>query len=571
MDAESIEKRLERMEQRLAALENRPAVAAPASSPRRVEFRPTGPSKPIDWEALASVWFNRVGILALVLGVSFFLKYAFDHQWLNETARVILGLVAGLAMVGAGDHLCRTGPRAYGQSLIGGGLCILYLSIFGAFGYYHLIGQTEAFAAMALVTAGACAMAVRQDALPVAVVGLLGGFGTPMLLSTGTVNVHGLFGYLSILNAGLAAVAFFKDWRALGLGALTLTHFYVQAYVNSSHYSPDYLFWMAYYVFAYWLLFAASSVGYYFHAGKPSRSEDIGLAALNAGAFFWTIYRLFNPSYHAWMGAASLAVGGVYAALASAVGKRPSPDRNLILAHLGLAIVFLTIAVPIQLDLQWITVGWAIEAGVLFLAGFQLAHPQARFMGAGVLLTAIVRALVVDSHLAVPHAFLFNERGLAYVAVFAAILVCVSGYRADFEAHPEEKNFRSFFGVVGVMLGLWWLSLEGREFWQSFTPENQLRWFGAGYEAMKNMRIARSFSLSAVWGLYGFAWFAYGVWLERRPIRLLALAILAGTVAKVFLIDLSFLDAVWRIVSFMGLGVLTMAVSYYYQNARKSA
>ncbi|OGS41298.1 MAG: hypothetical protein A2506_11375 [Elusimicrobia bacterium RIFOXYD12_FULL_66_9] len=568
---EALEQRLARLEERLTALEShKPAAPARPGTPTRIEFRPPAPSAPIDWEALAGVWFNRVGILALVLGVAFFLKYAFEHRWLNETARVILGLLSGIVMTATGDRLCRTGPRAYGQSLVGGGLSILYLSLYGAYGYYHLIGQSEAFAAMALVTAAACALAVRQDALPIAVVGLLGGFLTPKLLSTGVVNVHGLFGYLSILNVGLVGVAYFKGWRALGLGALALTQLYVQGYVSTSLYSSEHLGWMLYYATSYWLLFMAASVAHYFHARVPSRQEDVGLAALNAATFFWTVYQLLRADHHAWLGGLSLAVGGVYAALAAAVGRCEPRERNLILSHLGLAVVFLTLAIPIQFDLEWITVGWAVEAAMLFAAGFKLDHRESRFMGAGVLLTAIVRVMVVDSAHSSQH-FLFNQRGLAYAFVLGAITVCVSGYRSLNDPHPQEKDFRTFFGVAGVLLGLLFLSLEGRDFWQNLSAESKLAWFGADYVGQKNLRIAKSFSLSAVWGLYGFAWFAYGAWQQRRPIRLLALLILLLTVAKVFLIDLSFLEAVWRILSFMGLGALTLAVSYYYQNARKLA
>lgn len=568
MDLDSTEKRLQLLEERLAALErrevDRPNAGGATLPPRRIVFHPPPPKDPIDWEALASVWFNRVGVLALVLGVSFFLKFAFEHRWLNETARVVMGLISGIALAAVGDGFCRKGLRAYGQTLLGGGLSVLYLSIYSAFGYYHLIGQGEAFAAMTLVTAGACAMSLRQDTQLIAVVGLLGGFLTPRLLSTGVINVHGLFGYLSILNSGLVALSFFKDWRALSLGALALTQLYVQGYVGTSAYQPESLFWMVYYIASYWLLFMAASVGYNFHSGKLSRNEDIALSVLNAAVFFWTVYRLLNPGYHAWLGALSLVVGGVYAALAGALGRREPPDRNLTLSHLGLAIVFLTLAIPIQLDVKWITIGWATEAAVLFAAGFKLDHRQFRFMAAGVLLITIIRALIVDSFLPSPHVLLFNERGLAYAFVFAAIVICVRGYRADRELHPQEKDFRSFFGVIGVFMGLWFLSFEGREFWQNLP-------IGTGYEGIKNHRIAQSFSLSAVWGLYGFSWFAYGAWQKRRPIRLLALTILAATVSKVFLVDLSFLEAVWRIVSFLGLGVLTLAVSYYYQNVRQSA
>ncbi|MBI4056819.1 MAG: DUF2339 domain-containing protein [Elusimicrobia bacterium] len=581
MESESAESRLARLEQRLAQLEKlleqgKPSAAKefvppfPSTHPSVPPFpkRPLTPPKPIDWEALAGKWFNRVGVVAIVFAVSFFLKYAFDHRWIGELGRVALGILTGMGMLYAGDKFCRKKMPGYGHMLMGGGISVLYLSIYAGFSYYHLLPQAAAFSFMCLITAGACALAIRQNALSIALVGIVGGFLTPKLMSTGVVQEQILFGYLTMLNLGVLAVSFFKDWRGINLLALLFTQIYVQGYV-SIFYTSEHLGLMEFYLTAYWIIFMVASVGFYIREGKNSRPQDVGLALLNAGTFFGTLYRLLKPHYHDWLGFLCLVIAGVYACLAISLNKREKIDRNLVLTHLGLAIVFLTLAVPIQFDLKWVTIGWAVEAAVLFAAGFKLNHKEARFMAAGVLLVAILRALFVDSFLSQPHAFLFNQRGLSFVCVLAAIVLCINGYRQLADPHDEEKGFRSFFGVSGVFLGLWFLSLEGREFWTTMSPESKLSYFGPGYEGIRNLEIAKSFSISAVWGLYGFAWFLYGVWQERRPIRLLALVILSVTVLKVFLIDLSFLRTIWRILSLFGLGMVTMAVSYFYQRDKK--
>lgn len=569
MDDNALEARLKSLEERLARLESgkpaKPVYFAPGSSVPVAAAKT--PSKPVDWESLAGTWFNRVGIVALVFGVSFFLKYAFDHRWIGELGRVVLGILAGMAMLAAGDRFARTGMAYYGRMLLGGGICVLYLSGYSAFAYYHLITQTAAFSFLVAVTASACALAVRQDARPIATLGLLGGFLTPKLLSTGSVQEHALFGYLLVLNLGLMAVARFKDWRELGLLALALTELYVQGYRHSHHYSPEKLWMFLGYASAYWAVFALSAAAR--RGAGPRSSEDSTLAVLNAGVFYWTLYHALKAEHRAWLGPLAVAVAAAYAGLASAL-ESAKAERSLVLAHLGVAVALLVAAVPIHFELKWVTIGWAAEAAALLAAGFKLDHKPFRLMGAAVLAAAAARALLSDSHLRGDYIFLLNQRTLSYAAVLAAILVLARGYALlGTRAGDEELAFRNAFGVAGIFLGFCWISYEARGFWDVLDPARRAAWLGG--DLYRNLRIAKSFSLSAAWALYGSGWFLYGVFIERKPVRLLALGILTLTVLKVFLVDLSFLRAAWRILSLMGLGAVAMAVSYYYQRGKTSA
>ena len=148
-----------------------PAASAPA--PERLESR------------MGLTWINRIGVITLIIGVAFFFKYAIDNQWIGETGRVILGVLAGFVAIAAADVLWRRNQKVFAQGISGLGIGILYLSFYATFGFYHLLPQAAAFVLMAMATALAGALALRYNAMAIAALGMLGGYATPVLLSAG--------------------------------------------------------------------------------------------------------------------------------------------------------------------------------------------------------------------------------------------------------------------------------------------------------------------------------------------------------------------------------------------------
>ena len=188
------------------------ATAAASEAPRTIDRITKGR----DLEALiGGNWFNRIGIFAIILGSGFFLKYAFDNQWIGPSARVMIGFIIGIGFIGSGELFRKRDYRYYAHGFSGGGIAILYLTVFAAFSFYGLIGQVPAFLFMSLVTILAVLLAAVYDALAIAILGLLGGFLTPVLLSTGKDNQVGFFSYLILLNLGVLGLAYFKQWRVL--------------------------------------------------------------------------------------------------------------------------------------------------------------------------------------------------------------------------------------------------------------------------------------------------------------------------------------------------------------------
>ena len=189
-----------------------PVSAQPAPRPVPV----TLPS--INWEQFMGVkLFAWIGGLALFLGLAFFVKYSFDNNLVSPEIRVAIGYVLGVGLLVGGLVLVRREYSVLGQTLCATGVLALYANIFASHAFYHFIGVLPAFALMVLVTAVAFLLAVRLDAQVVAILGLLGGFLTPVLLSTGKDNPLGLFSYLALLDAGLIAVVARKRWNYLVL------------------------------------------------------------------------------------------------------------------------------------------------------------------------------------------------------------------------------------------------------------------------------------------------------------------------------------------------------------------
>lgn len=168
----------------------------------------------IDWEQFMGVkLFAWLGGLALFLGVAFFVKYSLDHGWIPDAVRVAMGFVLGAGLIVGGLKLPRQKYAVLAQTLIGTGVVSLYAVTFSCGKeHYNFLGTGAMGMVMTLITATAFILAVRLEAQVIALLGILGGFLTPILLSTGVDNPGGLFGYLTLLNLGLVAVALHRSW-----------------------------------------------------------------------------------------------------------------------------------------------------------------------------------------------------------------------------------------------------------------------------------------------------------------------------------------------------------------------
>ena len=269
-----------------------------AAAPKEMPFETIAPpSRKIDWEQfMGAKLFAWIGGFALFLGVAFFVKYSFEHNLIPPELRVAIGFLAGIALVGGGLLLKRKENVITAQTLCATGILILYAVTFACRAFYHFpfFGLFPTFALMALITTAAFLLAVRMDALVVAVLGIAGGFLTPVLLSTGQDNPLGLFGYIALLDIGLLAVARRKDWRSLPILGAVGTVFMQIAWVGNFFLRQQYfagnktLIPMAVFL-GFEILFLAAAVTSK-RAGKLDNAISGAALGVGAIAMCWAFY-----------------------------------------------------------------------------------------------------------------------------------------------------------------------------------------------------------------------------------------------------------------------------------------
>lgn len=526
------------------------AGARAAGATRRKESRRS------DFESLiGGSWFLWIGIIAVSFGVAFFLKWAFESQWIGPTGRVMLGAAAGVGFLALGERLRWRGLRQYAYVLSGGGILILYLSIYAAYGFYQLIAQLPAFLLMIAVTATAVLLSARLDALPIAILGLVGGFLTPILLSTGRDNETGLFSYIALLDAGVLTLAYLKRWRSLYYMSFVATLMMITGWATI-HYAPEKLWTTVFFTSLFFLLFSLLAVVHNVLPRRPAAWFDITLIIANATFYFSMNYGMLNQAgYHSWLGSFALTLSAFYVLLFYLAWSRHPADRLLNYSLVGAGITFFTLALAIQLDGQWVTIGWACEAAVLAWVGLRAGVSAPRHASIFVFSVAVTHWLTIDlfnfaarnSEAAVAFTPLLNSRAAACAALVAASAIIVRLYRqAGGRVTEEERSvMTTAFTLAGNLLAFTILTLDTDEYFQrqKALVGGQT---GNGNEAVGRLENARLLTLTALWTLYGAAALAIGIVRRVRALRLAALALLVCTVFKVLTLDLDFAAARWH-------------------------
>lgn len=314
--------------------------------------------------AFASQWLLRIGILLLVVGIGFFLKYSIERDLITPIGRVGLSTIAGLGLLIGGVRLLGGKFHIFGQGLMGGGIATLYFTVFAAADFYHLIEMPVAFGLMIGVTTLSGWLAVRFHSKLVAILGVLGGYGTPIMLDTGVVNFTGLYGYMTILGLGVLGVCAHKRWPLLNY--LSLTCNWALALAALRGYQPVHFQEVLAFLTGFFVLFSTMVFVYNLRNRVKSNLLDLLVLFGNAGVYFVTAFRLIEMQHgREWTAALTLGLAAFYILHVYYGLARKILDRELMLSFIGLAAFFLTITIPLVLSDAWLTVSWSIQALIL--------------------------------------------------------------------------------------------------------------------------------------------------------------------------------------------------------------
>ncbi len=548
---------------------------------------PIGTTQTLSHEEASGRFLGKLGVVAVLVGVAFFLKYAFDNNWVGPSGRVMTGILFGLAFLVVGQML-RKKYLNYSDLVMGAGLGILYLSAYSAHSFYGLIDSFTTTIFMSLVTALAVVMSVVNATVTLSVVGVIGGFATPFLAGVHENNMLGLFGYLSILNIGVLGVSFFKKWPKLVVAA------FIGAAINFfswylTYYSENFLAPTLFFLFLSFIIFVAASVARALTAGIKAEQSDYFLLGFNAFAFAVMGYNILDGHYHAVLGFGAVLIALVYSLVAYLANKYNPQDIALNIFLPGLAVVFLSVAVPLQFSGPWIAVAWFVESCFLYMVASIINNRGFQIMGLAVYAFGLVDFFSWAGRIVYDKNFtpIFNSSFAVLVLAIVVAYAIAYVYRKYGSVSVEiQKRGATAFVIIANVLTIYAVSSQvifyhnaekviTAEKYQTDTRDASL--YNSGYDTSPSVGVAnqayyqelsnitnRSNTLVSIfWTLY--AVFLTGIGFARRlaGVRRLGLVLFVVTAFKV-VVDVWSLGQLYRIVSFTVFGVVALIASFAY-------
>jgi uncharacterized membrane protein len=541
--------------------------------PAQVERKPAR-VKEREWEQiLGGNWLARIGVLALIIGIGFFLKYAFDTNWIGPAARVTLGVIAGLIMLWLGYYWRKRYPIMT-RVLSGGGIAVLYLAIFASFATYHLVSIYVAVVLLLIISGISTALALRYNSMALAIIGIFGAFFAPYILGAFSDRGTGvdtrsqaiqLLIYIIVVDLGILLLSTFRNWRwftLLALACSLITYgFWYREFDNLVSLAVAEIG-----ITVIFLSFVGATSLFHIVWRRIPQAFDYLLMSFTAAAYAGISLGLMWDTFRVWMGGFVLLLAIFYGLLAYLANKRSAGNTRLSGFSLAIALIFLTIAIPVQFrDHATTTIAWAIETVAFAWLSFILKTPLLRYCSYAVFTAMVWRMLIFDTTVEIAtFKPVINARFLAFIIGIAATYFTVfTLWRRRDTIIGEWRVAAPILLIVASFLSIWIISFE---VWQSFS-KSLITADRASREGLQN---AQNLSLTAVLAIYAVAGLIIGIWKKWRYVRLGSLALLVVPIIKVFVYDVFNLETSYRIGAFVGLGLLLLASAYLYQRYSKA-
>lgn len=565
-------------------------------------------------------WFQWLGIAALVIALLFFLKWTFDNGWIGPTGRIFIGYVLCAAAMYAGDRL-RAKYGEWSLAFTGGGALGCYIVTWIALHTYQLFPSPVAFAIYILTTLVVCLLAAYYSALPLAAFGIIGGLITPMLLGSGG-SMFGLLLYILILDLGICALAHVRQWRVLHVIGLIGTALYeVMALASRELERPT--------AIAFALLFMAIYllVPLVYNLWKRQKSEqaDVLLLVGNALFHFWLFLQWLGMTpglreqYDALL---ALGFAVLFLLWSEEIYRRNRADTPMVLGSVSLAVLFTSLAIPMQFGGMWVPLAWSLESAFLLWVALELKDARLKRFGWIVMGAAylwyffgglesgreIINPMYHDPMLFLIWAFLFvgiaslafgredrKEYGLLpFAAIGLGVLTLSFGLNLLNPARSPLSILERFFEALALIGGSYAVLWQAKSKWSTLS-ESEKQGFttlGIGVQIVTLFYLSNEYAraiyerrlfagtlrpqqylqvgLSILWALYASLALVIGIMRNWKPLRLFGMIVLLIAIAKLTLIDMFSLGTGMRIIGFTILGGLLVSASFLYQRKKEA-
>lgn len=509
----------------------------------------SAPQSSADETESAAGWLTKIGVLAVIFGIGFFIKYAIDMGWISEWTRVIIGLGAGVLLCVLG-HLWKDKFVQYAAALTGGGIALMYFSLFASYQFYHLVPQAVALVGMVIVSAFGVYVAYERKSVALGALAIFGAYLAPIFLASGNDQQIALYAYIGLLTLVAVIISFaYYSSELLFLSFLCSVIDYslwAAKFLNTGNTWPAAIFA----AFLFLLLMIGGAAAFHKHHQAKTLPQDaekyLTLLAVCLGIFYsLALPILLYTHFHEYLAIMAL-LGSVGAFIAYAlVDRLEIKSLNYSLAFVGTGLLALACIWQFEgklTDFILIALGLALVA-----AGAFLKRAELRVWGL-LTLVACVFAVLFTPYEVKEYVFILNSKFGLVLAETAALWMAGWIY-GQIEATSAEAQAKEAAFAIGSLLLWFGFSWELVQYYQDPASMNTL-----------------NLILSLWWIAYGTALIIFGAVAKSAVFKKIAIAIYALAIMKVFLYDVTRLETGYRIVSFVVLGVILLSVSYFYQH-----
>lgn len=448
---------IKKVEQEVIKVEATPEVVKPVLSKKKVApkvekqkqaafVKPKKKKRDIE-KFIGENLINKIGIGILVLGIVYFVRYAIDQNWISEVGRVAIGILSGGILTFIA-HKMRKTYTAFSSVLVGGAMAIFYYSVSIGFHDYQLFSQPVAFGLMVLITGFSVLLSISYDKKELAILGLIGAFTTPLMVSNGGSNYEVLFSYLAIVNVGMIVLAYFKKWNVVNILSFAFTvlmfgGWFVSKVVGVVN--PPYqgaLFFAGLFYLIFFIMHIINNV----KEKRKFKGYEFGLLLSTTALFYATGMSILHLSAHQqYQGLFTIALGIFNLLFAFPLFKRGSVDKSLIYLLIGMVLTFVSLAAPVQLSGNYITLFWTTEMVLLLWLGQKSGIKFMKLSSLGIMCLMLV-SLVMDWQQIY---FDYDVKSLAVIANkgFITTLFSIVGIFAYSKLLNNEKEDSFLLGI----------------------------------------------------------------------------------------------------------------------------
>lgn len=526
---------MEKPEHRAAPSHERAApgtAVATARAPEPVRHEPVRhePARaPKSEFKIGASFYSMIGGIAVLLGLGFLLRYAIENNLISEGFRILLGLVLGAIVIGLGEWL-RPKMKGYASILSGTGLGAWYISLYAASQLYALVPLEIAFIGMMVVTGLGIFLALRSNEQLLAAFAQIGGFLTPILLSSGENRPHVLFPFLIVLNGAMLIIAWKKPWRWLvGIGMMGTLLVYMPWYAEYGKTTPI-MVTMSYLTILF-LLFLGRTL---YRAWTEAKADEMDFVLLFLAPLLYVFagHVVLQELGEEWQSGLSFVLALLYFALAASRIAIHKTAKTYDVAFAGIGSVFLALTASTYFDTnQWIVASWGLEALALRFAARKIKSPS---------LVLLSQALFSITGLFA----IFLGETASYLWALVPFLVLLGWNEwLVWKTNAARDMSDTWHMIATHVLALFFLGSEITNRW-SGDLENSL--------------------ITVSWLVDAIALTAYGIWRKDKLSRYLAVALFGLSTWKIVMVDTAQLDNFYRFVVFISLGLLLLLAGYLY-------